>query len=191
MSRTAVTSVPISPTLAERWSPRAYDPARDVAPELLTAALEAARWAPSANNSQPWRFIVGTRGSETFDKIRAGLLSFNQAWTENAGALIVNIVDTQLSEGQRDNWHDYDLGQAVAFAVAQLNRDGLHTRQMGGVDPDALAAAFNLDTSRYRVMTAVAVGYLGDASLLPDPLREREHTPRERKPLDEIVLVRD
>lgn len=191
MSRSAVTSVPISPTLTERWSPRAYDPSREVPAELLTAALEAARWAPSANNSQPWRFIVGARGTDTFEKIRSGLLSFNQAWTENAGALVLNVVDTQLEEGQRDNWHDYDLGQSVAFFVAQANRDGLHTRQMGGIDPDALAAAFGLDTNRYRVMTVVALGYLGDADALPEPLREREHAPRARKALDEIVLVRD
>ena len=190
MSRTAVTSVPISPTLAERWSPRAYDTTRAVEPELITAALEAARWAPSANNSQPWRFIVGTRGTDTFEKIRSGLLSFNAAWTVNAGALIANVIDTQLAEGQRADWHAYDLGQAVAFSVAQLNRDGLHTRQMGGIDPAALAAAFNLG-DRYRVVSVTAVGYLGDADLLPDPLREREVAPRERKPLDEIVLVRD
>ena len=191
MSRSAVTSVPISPTLAERWSPRAYDPAREVPAELITAALEAARWAPSANNSQPWRFIVGTRGTDTFNKIRGGLLSFNQAWTENAGALVLNVVDTQLDEGQRDDWHNYDLGQSVAFFVAQANRDGLHTRQMGGIDAAALAAAFNLDTARYRPMSVVALGYLGDPAQLPDMLREREHAPRERKALDEIVIVRD
>ncbi|MFM6973848.1 MAG: nitroreductase family protein [Agromyces sp.] len=191
MSRTAVTSVPISPVLAERWSPRAYDSARAVPAELITAALEAARWAPSANNSQPWRFIVGTRGTEAFDKIRAGLLSFNQAWTERAGALVANIVDTQLGEGHSATWLDYDLGQAVAFLVAQANRDGLHARQMGGVDGEAILNAFGLDTSRYRVMTVVALGYLGDAEELPEPLRERELAPRQRKALDEIVIVRD
>lgn len=191
MSRTAVTSVPISPTLAQRWSPRAYDPSRPIPAELLTAALEAARWAPSANNSQPWRFIVGTRGTDTFDAIRGGLLSFNQAWTENAGALVLNIVDTQLAEGQSAHWHDYDLGQSVAFLVAQANRDGLHARQMGGIDAKALLEAFGLDPARYRALTVVALGYLGDAEALPEPLRERELAPRQRKDLDEIVLVRD
>ena len=190
MSRTAVTSAPISPTLAGRWSPRAFDASKAVDSELVTAALEAARWAPSANNSQPWRFIVGTRGSETFTKIHDGLLGFNQAWADSAAALIVTIVDTRLADGQRNNWHEYDLGQAVAQLVAQASRDGLYAHTMGGVDPEALAATFGLD-SHYKVMTVIALGYLGSPEQLPDALREREIAPRQRKSLDEIVLVRD
>lgn len=190
MSRTAVTSAPISPTLAARWSPRSFDASRSVEPELVTAALEAARWAPSANNSQPWRFIVGTRGTDTFAKIHSGLLGFNQGWADSATVLIANIVDTRLAEGQRNNWHEYDLGQAVAQLAAEAHRDGLHAHQMGGVDPEAIAKAFNLEP-HYKVMTVTALGYLGDPNQLPDPLREREIAPRARKSLDELVLARD
>lgn len=190
MPRTAQTSAPISPVLAGRWSPRAFDATKSVDPALVTAALEAARWAPSANNSQPWRFIVGMRGTDTFRKIHDGLLGFNQGWADSAAVLIANVVDTRLAEGQRNNWHEYDLGQSVAQLAAQAHRDGLHAHQMGGVDPAAISAAFGLD-EHYKVMTVVALGYVGDPDQLPDPLREREIAPRSRKALDEIVLVRD
>lgn len=191
MSRTAVTSAPISPVLAERWSPRAFDANTDIDPTLLTAALEAARWAPSANNSQPWRFIVGTRGSDTFRRIHAHLGGWNGAWADNAAALVVNVVDSQLGDGQQAIWHEYDLGQAVAQFVAQIHHDGLHAHQMGGVDRDALLTEFGLDGDRYRVMSVTAVGVIGNPDQLPDPMRERELAPRARKSLDEIVLVRD
>lgn len=190
MPRTAVTSAPISPILAARWSPRSFDASRTVEPELVTAALEAARWAPSANNSQPWRFIVGVRGSEVFRKIHGGLLGFNQGWADSAAVLIANVVDTRVAEGHRDRWQEYDLGQAVAQLAAQAHRDGLHAHQMGGVDPEAIAKAFNLEP-HYKVMTVIALGYIGDPDQLPDPLREREIAPRSRKGLDELVLARD
>lgn len=190
MSRTAQTSVPISPVLAERWSPRAYDASREVDDALITAALEAARWAPSASNSQPWRFIVGKRGTETFTRIHDSLLGFNQSWSDSAAVLIVNVVDTELAERQRDTWQQYDLGQAAALFTAQAHLEGLHAHQMGGIDPDAIRAAFGL-SERYLPLTATALGYLGDPEQLPEPLRERELAARERKPLSEIVLVRE
>lgn len=190
MPRTAQTSAPISPVLASRWSPRAFDTTKDVDDELITAALEAARWAPSANNSQPWRFIVGHRGTETFRKIHDSLLGFNQSWADSAAVLVVNVADSEYPEGLRDLWRDYDLGQAVAQFAAQAHRDGLYVHQMGGVDRDAARAAFDLD-ERYIPLTVSAVGYLGDPGQLPEPLRERETAPRQRKELDEIVLIRE
>ena len=190
MTRTATTSQPISPVLARRWSPRSFDESRSVDDSFLTAALEAARWAPSANNSQPWRFIVGKRGTETFRKIHDSLLGFNQAWADSAAVLIVNLIDTELPEGQRGTWQQYDLGQAAAQLAAQSHRDGLHAHQMGGVDVDAVRAAFHLD-ERYLPMTVTALGYLGDPDRLPEQLRERELAPRVRKPLEEIVLFRE
>jgi nitroreductase len=186
--RTADTSVPLLPVLAERWSPRAFDTAAAIDEDKLVAALEAARWSPSANNSQPWRFIVARRGTPEFDVIVENLMGFNKAWAGAAGALVVAVAETVDAEGNERRWATYDVGQAVAHLTIQAHHDGLHTHQMGGFQADGLRAAFGLD-ERFLPVSVTAVGMLGDAEALPEQLRERELAPRVRRPLDEVVLV--
>lgn len=187
-SRAAVTAAPLIPALAERWSPRAFDPTAAVPETALTAALEAARWSPSASNTQPWRFIVARRGSAEFDTITSALMGFNQAWAGSASALIVAIAETKDTEGNPRPWATYDLGQAVAHLSVQAHHDGLHVHQMGGFDADALRSAFGLE-ERFVPTSVSAIGVLGDPDALPEPLRERELAPRSRAALDEIVVV--
>ena len=98
-TRTADTSAPLLGVLADRWSPRAFDASAPVDELKLTAALEAARWSPSANNSQPWRFIVVRRGTPEFDTVTANLMGFNQAWAGSAGVLIVALAETVDESG--------------------------------------------------------------------------------------------
>ncbi|MGJ4845156.1 nitroreductase family protein [Leifsonia sp. Le1] len=187
-SRAAVTAAPLIPALAERWSPRAFDPTAVVPETALTAALEAARWSPSASNTQPWRFIVARRGSAEFDIIASALMGFNQAWAGSASALIVAIAELEDAEGNPRRWATYDLGQAVAHLSVQAHHDGLHVHQMGGFDVDALRSAFDIE-ERFLPTSVSAIGILGDPDALPDPLRERELAPRSRAALDEIVIV--
>ncbi|WGW11196.1 nitroreductase family protein [Saxibacter everestensis] len=186
-SRVAETSAPILDVLAERWSPRAYDPAGEVSEHALRAALEAARWSPSAANTQPWRFIVGRRGDATFDAIFANLLPGNQKWGGSAGALIVNVAELRDEEGNTRVWGHYDLGQAVAHLSVQAHHDGLHVHQLGGIDAEGLREAFNIP-ERFEAVSVTVLGALGDADTLPDGLRERELAPRSRLPLGEIAL---
>lgn len=187
-SRAAVTAAPLIPALAERWSPRAYDQSAVVPEESLTALLEAARWSPSANNTQPWRFVVARRGSAEFDAVAAALMGFNQAWAGSASVLIVAIAEVIDEDGKERRWATYDLGQAVAHLSVQAHHDGLHVHQMGGFDVDALRTAFGID-ERFTPISVSAVGVLGDPEGLPDPLRERELAPRTRAALSDIVLV--
>jgi nitroreductase len=187
-SRNADTEAPLITPLVERWSPRAYDPTAEVEPEVIRTILEAARWAPSANNVQPWRFIVARRGSEAFTMVHDALLGFNQAWADSAAVLVVNLAETVDDAGKPRPWARYDLGQAVAHLTVQAQHEGLHTHQMGGFDAAALRDAFGLD-ERLEAVSITAIGVLGDVDALPDPLREREVAPRVRKPLDELVLV--
>ncbi len=187
-SRNADTEAPLIAALVERWSPRAYDPDAVVEPETIRTILEAARWAPSANNVQPWRFIVARRGSEAFTTVHDALLGFNQTWADSAAVLVVNIAETVDESGGARPWARYDLGQAVAHLTVQAQHEGLHTHQMGGFDAAGLHAAFALDPS-LEVVSITAVGVLGDVDALPDPLRQREVAPRRRKPLDELVLA--
>ena len=187
-SRHADTEAPLITPLVERWSPRAYDPAAEIEPAVIRTILEAARWAPSANNVQPWRFIVARRGTPAFATVHDAMLGFNQAWADSSAVLIVNVTETVDSEGRARPWARYDLGQAVAHLTVQAQHEGLHTHQMGGFDAAKIHAAFGLDP-RLEVVSITTIGVLGDVDALPEPLRERESAPRLRKPLEELVLV--
>jgi len=186
MSRLATTITPISDIHATRWSPRSFDATAELTREAVTASLEAARWAPSANNVQPWRFVVGFRGDATFATIAANLMSFNAAWAPQSSALVVNIAHTTDAEGKENAYALYDLGQAVAHFTLQASHDGLFTHQMGGINRDELAAAFNVPAG-FSVISVTAVGALGAPDALPEPLAAREIAPRTRIELDEIV----
>ncbi|MHA3684770.1 nitroreductase family protein [Leucobacter sp. HY1910] len=188
--RIAQTSAPVLPVLAERWSPRAFDDSHTLPEGALRGIFEAARWAPSAANTQPWRFILARRGTESFAKIEEQLMGFNKAWAGNAAALIVNVAEMLDDEGKERTWAEYDLGQAVAHLSVQAQSEGLHLHQMGGFDRDGIAAAFDLD-ARFKPVSITAVGALGAAESLPEPLRERELAPRTRFELEDIVIVRD
>ncbi|WP_353814511.1 nitroreductase family protein [Agromyces sp. SYSU T00266] len=187
-SRHVPTDAPLIAPLVERWSPRAYDPTAELSEESLRTLLEAARWAPSANNVQPWRFIVARRGTAAFAAIHDALMGFNQAWADSAAALVVNVAETVDESGTPRPWAKYDLGQAVAYMSLQAQHDGLHTHQMGGFDAARLAEVFGLRAG-LDVVSVSAIGKVGDASALPEPLREREVAPRSRKSLDEIVIA--
>nr|NLI50762.1 nitroreductase [Propionibacterium sp.] len=183
------TSVPLTDQLADRWSPRSFDADFEIAPDDLTALGEAARWAPSANNAQPSRFIVGRRGTPTFASIVAALRPVNQGWAPRASVLIVALAETQR-DGRPLRWAEYDLGQAVAHLTVEAESRGLSVRQMGGFDPDALRAAFALPPELVPV-TVVAVGRYDAAADLPEEIRQRDAAPRLRRGLDELALILD
>lgn len=186
MPRTAHTSVPILPVLAERWSPRSFDPETVLTPADLASAFEAARWTPSSNNTQPWRFIAGFRGDATFQTIVDNLMGFNQVWAPGASALVLCVAQKFEPNGEPIAYAMYDLGQAVAHFSIQAHSQGLSVHQMAGIERDALTHAFNLP-SGFEAAVVAAVGRLGDADALPEQLAEREKAPRVRHDFEEIV----
>ncbi|WZH38418.1 MAG: nitroreductase family protein [Microbacterium enclense] len=188
LDRTARTDAPILDVLAERWSTRVFDPETPIDEEALRSALEAARWAPSGMNFQPWRFIVARRGSEAFSRVVSALMGFNQAWAPNAGALIVALAETRTEDGEDRTWALYDTGQAVAHFTVQAHAGGLATHQMGGFVADDLRAAFGIEP-RFVPVTVIAVGTLGDVEAAEEGLRQRELAPRERRTVAESLLV--
>ena len=187
LDRAATTDAPILDVLASRWSTRVFDAEAPIDEAALASALEAARWAPSANNSQPWRFIVARRGTPEHAAILETLMGFNQAWAGAASALVVFAAVTS-HDGTPLAWAAYDTGQAAAHFTVQAHAAGLHTHQMGGFDRDALATAFDLGPDLAPV-TVMAVGTLGDIASAPEPLRERENAPRVRLPLTELLAA--
>jgi nitroreductase len=182
--------VAVLDVVAERWSTRVFDAGETLKEEALEACLEAARWAPSANNTQPCRFVVARRGSTSFAAVCASLAGFNSSWASAAGALLVAVTESVTAEGTPLRWAEYDAGQAAAYFTLQAHAVGLVTHQMGGFDPVALSAAFELD-SRFVPLTVIAVGSLGDITNATPELRSRETAPRVRRPAVESLIVND
>ncbi len=187
--RTAQTSAPILESLSNRWSPRAFDANHEFPEGALRGIFEAARWAPSANNVQPWHFIVARRGTEGFAQIAESLVGFNQAWAGSASALLVAVAETADEEGNARPWAHYDLGQAMAHLSVQAQSEGIYVHQMGGFDPAALKAAFNLGENQVAVTVSTLGTIAESADHLPEMLQERETAPRERRPLEDIVTI--
>lgn len=178
----------ILPAIHQRWSPRAFQD-RAVSPADLARLFEAARWAPSSYNEQPWRFLVGLRGSSTHQKITSALIPFNQSWAPKAPVLMLGVAKTRFSHDNSTNdYAFYDLGAAAALLVVQATALGLVTHQMGGFDHAAARKALEIPED-YLIGSVTALGYLGEPALLPNErMIAQETAPRTRKPLSEFVL---
>lgn len=178
---------PVHTLIASRWSPRAYD-TKPVESEKLQRIFEAARWAASASNIQPWYFMVGFKGDEVYEKIAGTLVEFNQLWALNAPILVLAISKTTNSRGGINITHAYDLGQSVAILSLQAMHEGIYTHQMGGFDASAVARELELP-EEYQAMVVFALGYLGDDSILHPNLRQLELSPRTRRSAGESVFT--
>ncbi|MFM7030063.1 MAG: nitroreductase family protein [Micrococcales bacterium] len=186
-NKIAVTSAPILPALAERWSPRSFDKSYKLTQHELLSLLEAGRWAPSANNAQPTRYFVVTRDDAKHAAISATLAGWNQAWAPDASAIILVAVAAANADGNPNPFARYDAGQAVAHLSVQAHELGLHVHQMAGLDAAKAAEILEVPAD-LELVVSIVVGKIGPADALPEPLHEREIAPRVRKDLDEIVL---
>ncbi|MFD1695013.1 nitroreductase family protein [Roseibium aestuarii] len=180
---------PVEPLFVNRWSPRAFDGSEIPEADLKTI-LEAARWAPSAFNIQPWRFVYARRGDAHWDTLVNLLNPFNRDWAKEASALVYLFSDTLIDNkdgGTRPSGsHSFDAGAAWAHAALQATALGYHAHAMAGILKDEIHAALNVP-ARFQPEVAFALGRRGDATTLPDGLQARE-TPSPRKPLDEIAF---
>ncbi len=186
-AKAAPTDYPILDLLSRRWSPRAFAE-RPIEREKLLSLLEAARWSASSSNMQPWHFIVATRAGQpkVFQRLLDCLMAGNQTWAQHAPVLILSVANLEGRKGRENMYALHDVGLAVQNLVVQATALGLYTHQMAGFDQDAARQAFNMPPG-HQPVTVTAVGYLGDPDALPDPLRERELAPRERRPLSDYV----
>jgi nitroreductase len=167
----------LHPLLADRWSPRDFDRGHDLADSEVEALLEAARWAPSASNSQPWRFAVARRGTAEHAAVVDTLAPQNRTWADAASALVVVAAETVGTDGRERPWARYDTGQAVAHLTVQAEHQGLAVRQMGGFDHGRLARLLDAPDS-VTPLVVLALGRRADA--------DRPTPPRDRLPLDAL-----
>lgn len=171
---------PVITLLERRWSPRAFSP-RPVDGRALSSLLEAARWAPSAMNEQPWRFIVASRERQAeFLALASCLSPRNQEWARGAAVLIAVVARESFSRNGRPNPHAwYDTGQAVAHLSVQATAMELSVHQMAGFSADAVRQAFAVPEG-FAPVSVIAIGYVGEPEQLTPELAERERAPRER-----------
>jgi nitroreductase len=189
VEKPAISDSNLHPLIRQRWSPRAFS-GRSVSVEDLRTLLEAARWAASSGNEQPWRFIVARQDDPTpFGKLLSVLVEGNQVWARNAAVLMIAVTKKTYSANQNPNnhaWHD--VGLALGNFVLQAGALGLHVHMMAGFDGAKAREVFQIPED-FVATTAVAVGYLGDPKTLPENLREREIAARSRKSLADIAFA--
>ncbi|MBN1283828.1 MAG: nitroreductase family protein [Anaerolineae bacterium] len=187
MNKEADTQYPIHDLLKRRWSPRAFAD-KSIAQETLLSLLEAARWAPSARNAQPWAFIVGLAGTETHQKLCGCLTGDNPLWACDAPVLVLAVARLEHRPGRENRYALHDTGMAVLSMVIQAMAFDIYAHQMGGFDKEKARAVFQIPEDCAPV-TVIALGYLGDPDDLPaGNLHERERQKRTRKPLSEFVF---
>ncbi len=186
MKKTATTGVAIEGLLADRWSPRAFDPEHAIEDEKITALLEAAHWAPSCFNEQPWRYIVCNKFSNkvAWQFAISCLAPKNQQWAKDAPLLILACANEEFSyNGSANRWAQYDTGAASENICLQATSMGLFAHQMGGFDVDRAHQIFHIP-QQITPMAMIALGYYGDINQLEADFIESERAERERKPLE-------
>jgi nitroreductase len=186
-SKPATTDYPINPLLIERWSPRAFS-ADLLLPEEILSLFEAARWAPSGGNGQPWSFIVAPHSEEElFERLVGCLSEGNVPWARQAPLLILTIARVVRDNGAAYPGALYDLGLAAALLTVQATSLGLHVHQMAGFSKEQASEVFAIPEG-YQPVTVLAIGRYGSLEELPERFRDREVAPRSRKPLSEFVF---
>jgi nitroreductase len=181
---------PIDPLFLERWSPRAFD-GSEVPDADLASMFEAARWAPSAFNSQPWHFLYAKRGDANWERFLSLLIPWNRSWAHTASVLVYIVSDSRpftdkkTGEPAPSTTHSFDAGAAWVSLALQATRLGYHAHGMSGIQYDVARAELGLP-DRYRLNAACVIGRIGDVAQLDEKMRAREF-PSDRKPQSDFV----
>ncbi|MCU1722467.1 MULTISPECIES: nitroreductase family protein [Pseudomonas] len=183
----------INEQFIQRWSPRAFT-AEPIAEETLLSFLEAARWAPSAYNSQPWRFLFARRDTANWERYLGLLNEFNRSWAQHASALVIVLSKTTFtapgaSEETPALWHTFDTGSAWGHLALQASLSGWHTHGMAGFDQELTRKELKIP-DEYVLHAVIAIGKLGDKATLAEYLQARE-VPSPRRPLSELAAEGD
>ena len=182
---------PVDPLFLDRWSPRAFD-GSEVPDEDLSTMFEAARWAPSAFNSQPWRFLYAKNGDADWERFLSLLIPWNQSWAHTASVLVYIVSDTmpmtdrKTGEPAPSTTHSFDAGAAWVSLALQATRMGYHAHGMSGIQYDLARAELCLP-DRYHLNAACVIGRIGDPAQLDEKMRARE-APSDRKPVEDFAF---
>ena len=178
----------IEKLIVERWSPRSFD-SSEIPQEDLDVIFEAAGWAPSSYNIQPWRFLYSKRGDENWERFLSLLIEFNQSWAKNASVLIFVVSDTLSRQGDKpksNRPHSFDAGAAWQNMALQATAMGYHAHGMIGLDIDRAQQELGVPQD-HKIEAAVAIGRQDAKEKLPDALQEREE-PSGRNPVSQFAM---
>jgi nitroreductase len=189
MEKPAITDYPLHELIRKRWSPRAFAD-REVEGETILTVLEAARWAPSCFNEQPWRFLIAMRDDPTeHDRMLECLVEFNRNWAKAAPVLMISVASLQFGRNGKDNRHGiHDVGLATENLILQATALGLVAHAMAGFDVGKARETYGIPETCEPV-AAIALGYPGEPEQLDEELRARELEPRERRALTDFVFT--
>ena len=189
MQKRAASNHPVHDLIAQRWSPRAFSD-KPVPPEVLRSLFEAARWAASSFNDQPWAYIVATKDDvKNHSKLVSVLMDMNAAWAKQAPVLAISVARRNFGHNGAPNPVAlHDVGAANAQLTMEATSRGLLVHQMAGFHHDKAREAFDIPEG-WDPVSAIAIGYPGDPQTLPEKLRTTELAPRTRKPLAEFVMT--
>jgi nitroreductase len=178
----------LHPLLRSRWSPTVFDRSHEAPQSHVSSLLEAARWAPSAGNSQPWSFIVARRGDDTHRRVVAHLAGSSSRWAPDASILVVNVCHRYVedTDWEYSEFSVYDLGQAVAHMTLQGQAMGLAARQFRAFDRDALAAEFEI-APHWQIMTMTAFGVVPRDGAGDEAPPRFEQVPRHRRDIGDLL----
>lgn len=186
----AQTKHPVIDLIKHRWSARSFTN-QPISEKDMHTILEAGSWAPSANNTQPWRYIYAHQGTEGFKKLLSALVPGNQPWAKNAAVLMVAVGIKELPDTlQKQPYYSHDIGMANSFILLQASSMDIYGHLMGGFNKVQITEELSLPVNEEPV-AMIALGYLGDAELLEEPYKGRELAPRSRKPLAEFTTLLD
>ena len=188
MEKPAETDYPILELLKRRWSPRAFSD-QMVEPEKLLSLFEAARWAPSSFNEQPWHFVLATKEKpEDHARLLSCLVEKNQEWAQGAPVLMVSVAKLNFEKTGKPNRHAFhDVGLAVGTMIVQATSLDLFVHQMAGFSPEKVAELYQIPDD-FEPVAAIAIGYPGEINDLPEQFRGQETGPRSRKPIESFVF---
>ncbi|HET8921704.1 MAG TPA: nitroreductase family protein [Candidatus Acidoferrum sp.] len=189
MQKPAAAEHPVHDFIVQRWSPRAFSD-KPVLPEVLRSLFEAARWAASSYNDQPWAYIVATKDDEkNYSKLLSVLVDMNAAWAKQAPVLAISVARKHFKHnGAPNRVALHDVGAANAQLTMEATSRGLLVHQMAGFDQSKAREVFGIPEG-WDPVSAIAIGYPGDPETLPENFRTPELAPRTRKPLSEFVMT--
>jgi nitroreductase len=187
----AKTAYDIHPLIKKRWSPRTFSD-KPVDKEILRQLFDAARWAPSSYNEQPWRFIIATKEEpEEFEKLSEVMVEFNRNWASGAPVLVLTAIKKIFEMNENPNRVAlHDLGQAVSYLTFEATRHDLYVHQMAGIDLDKARELYQIPDD-YEPATMIAIGYMGELDNLPENLKDAETGKRSRMDIDDILFRGD
>jgi nitroreductase len=183
------TENPVHSFITKRWSARSFAE-KPISESELNTLIEAASWAASSMNEQPWHYLIAKKGSASFQKMVDCLMAGNQPWAKNASVLLLSLARKNFASNGKPNRHAmHDVGAANTTLLLQAANMDIYGHMMGGYHHDATIEAFEIDENEFEISCFIALGYLDAPEALEEPFRTRELTARSRKAVNEISAV--